>query len=131
MSAAALGMDIAKRDEIIRRQAPEIAELKKRAASLEQQLVELKSLLKERAATKDAKRPIFSQDYSLSRQERERVRHRRGRGRPADGLARRSSTASSGPTTFIRMGASSARRASLCWSPAASLPKPERWRPAP
>jgi len=79
MSAAALEMEIVKRDEIIRRQAQEIAELKKRAASLEQQLVQLQSLLKERAATKDAKRPIFSQDYSLSRQERERMRHRRKR----------------------------------------------------
>jgi hypothetical protein len=79
MSAAALEMQIAKRDEIIRRQAQEIAELKKRAASLGQPLVEFKSLLKERAATKDAKRPIFSQDYSLSRQERERVRRPRKR----------------------------------------------------
>ena len=62
--------EIAKRDEIIRQQAEEIAALK-------QEVAELKALLKERAATKDAKRPTFSQDYSLSRQERQRSR--RGR----------------------------------------------------
>jgi hypothetical protein len=55
--------EIAKRDEIIRRQAEEIAALK-------QEVADLKSLLKERAAAKDSKRPTFSQDYSLSRQER-------------------------------------------------------------
>src|ERR1039457_844357 len=62
--------EIAKRDEIIRRQAEEIAALK-------QEVADLKALLKERAAAKDAKRPTFSQDYSLSRQERQRSR--RGR----------------------------------------------------
>jgi hypothetical protein len=62
--------EIAKRDEIIRQQAEEIAALK-------QEVADLKALLKERAAAKDAKRPTFSQDYSLSRQERQRSR--RGR----------------------------------------------------
>lgn len=62
--------ELAKRDEIICRQAEEIA-------SLKQEVAELKALLKERAAAKDAKRPTFSQDYSLSRQERQRSRGRR------------------------------------------------------
>jgi len=64
--------EIAKRDEIIRRQADEIASLKR-------EIAELKALLKEKAVAKDAKRPVFSQDYSLSRQERQRRRKRRAK----------------------------------------------------
>jgi len=64
--------EIAKRDEIIRRQAEEIAALKREVGKL-------KSLLQEKAAAKDAKRPVFSQDYSLSRQERQRKRKRRAK----------------------------------------------------
>ena len=70
MNEAAWEREVAKRDEIIRQQAEEIAALK-------QEVAELKSLLKEKAASKDAKRPVFSQDYSLSRQERQRARRRR------------------------------------------------------
>jgi transposase len=69
MSETAWEKEIAKRDDLIRRQADEIAALK-------QEVTELKSLLKEKAVAKDAKRPTFSQDYSLSRQEREKSRHR-------------------------------------------------------
>ena len=47
--------ELAKRDEIIRCQAEEIAALK-------QEIAELKALLEKRAAAKDAKRPTFSQD---------------------------------------------------------------------
>jgi transposase len=70
MNETAWEREIAQRDTIICRQADEIAALK-------QELAEVKSLLKEKAATKDAKRPTFSQDYSLSRQQREKSRRRR------------------------------------------------------
>jgi hypothetical protein len=70
MKETAWEREIAQRDAIICRQADEIAALK-------QELAEVKSRLKEKAATKDAKRPTFSQDYSLSRQQREKSRRRR------------------------------------------------------
>ena len=46
---------------------------------MRQEIAELKAMLKEKAAAKDAKRPVFSQDYSLSRQERQRARRGRNK----------------------------------------------------
>jgi hypothetical protein len=77
MNEATWKRAIAERDEIIRRQAEEIAAWKQQTAGMQQEIAELKALLKEKAAAKDAKRPAFSQDYSLSRQERQRMRRRR------------------------------------------------------
>jgi len=77
MNRAAWRREIAERDEIIRRQAEEIAALKQQAANMQREIAELKALLKDKASAKDAKRPVFSQDYSLSRQERQRMRRRR------------------------------------------------------
>ena len=70
MNEAAWEQEIAKRDEIIRRQADEIAALKR-------EVTELKSLLKEKADAKDAKKPKFAEDYSLDRQERKKTRRRK------------------------------------------------------
>jgi len=77
MSRAAWRREIAGRDDLIRRQADEIAALKQQAVNMQREIAELKALLKDEAAAKDAKRPVFSQDYSLSRQERQRMRRRR------------------------------------------------------
>lgn len=77
MNEAAWEQEIAKRDEIIRRQADEIAALTKQGASLQQKVSELTSLLQEKASTKDAKKPKFAEDYSLDRQERKKSRRRK------------------------------------------------------
>ena len=77
MNEAAWEREIAKPDEIIRRQADEIAALTKQAASLQQEVSELKSLLQEKASTKDTKKPRIAEDYSLNRQARKKTRRRK------------------------------------------------------
>lgn len=77
MDAAVWESETAKQDEVVRRQAEEIAALKRQVVDLERRIAELQRLLNEKAAAKDAKRPKFSQDYSVSRQERQRARRRR------------------------------------------------------
>src|SRR5664280_1418115 len=80
MNEAAWEREIAKRNEIIRRQADEIAALTKQGASLQQEVMEIKSLLKEKADAKNAKnakKPKFAEDYGLNRQERKEARRRK------------------------------------------------------
>jgi transposase len=64
-------------EELIRRQAEYIASLEQEVAALRKRVEELERLLKEKAVAKEAKKPTFPQDYSLSRQERKRRRRRR------------------------------------------------------
>jgi transposase len=65
------------RDAIIRRQAEYIAALEEKVAVLEKRVEELERLLREKAGAKEAKKPTFRQDFSLSAQERRRRRRRR------------------------------------------------------
>jgi hypothetical protein len=87
MNDAAWKREIAKRDEIIFRQADALVAFANQVASLRQKVSELTSLLQEKseftsllqekADAKDAKKPKFAEDYSLKRQERKKLRRRK------------------------------------------------------
>jgi len=77
MCTAAPKRTAVEQEEIIRRQAEYIAALEQEIAALHKRVEELERLLKEKAGTKESKKPTFRQDYSLSRQERKRRRRRR------------------------------------------------------
>jgi transposase len=77
MNEAAWKHEIAKRDEIIFRQADALVAFANQVASLQQKVSELTSLLQEKAGAKDAKKPKFAEDYSLKRQERKKLRRRK------------------------------------------------------
>jgi transposase len=69
-------------EEIIRRQEKYIVALEQEAAALRKRVEELERLLQEKAVAKEAKKPTFREDYSLSRQER---KHRRRRQKKSTG----------------------------------------------
>lgn len=79
MCTAALKGKWMEQDEVIRRQAEQIAALEEEVAALRKKVKELERLLKEKAETKEATKPKIREDYSLSRQERKRRRRRRKR----------------------------------------------------
>lgn len=73
--------ELKQRDEVIAKQAEQIKQLK---AEIEQ----LKKLLGEKAESKAAKKPVFTEDYSLDKNKRKRKRRKKSTGRRPHELKR-------------------------------------------
>jgi len=76
------------RDETIRKQAERISEQGDRIKQLEAEITRLKELLKGKADAKAAKKPTFTENYSLGKNQRKRKRRKKSTGRRSNDAKR-------------------------------------------
>jgi len=80
--------ELKQRDDTIQQQADTIGRLTARIGQLETESEELKKLLAGKAEAKSAKKPTFTQNYSLDKNERKRKRRKKSTGRRSNDAKR-------------------------------------------